>query len=114
MRRPLAMNRTLASRSIAGALLLALAATIACGSASAPDPNAAAAPPIARIHKAKCGQCHKRVEPGLRTRVQLEDAFTRHRKRVHLTEEQWAQMVDYLAIPDSAGAAPAPAPPSAP
>jgi hypothetical protein len=38
-------------------------------------------------------------EPKTRTREHLEDAFTRHRVRVHLTEEQWSAMVDYLAKP---------------
>jgi len=89
------------------AACMMLTTAIACGSpsgtASSPEPS-----PIARIHKAKCGACHQRVEPGQRTRAQLEDAFTRHRKRVHLTEEQWAQMVDYLAAPDDAGAAASP------
>jgi len=84
------------------AACMMLTTAIACGSpsgtASSPEPS-----PIARIHKAKCGACHQRVEPGQRTRAQLEDAFTRH-----LTEEQWAQMVDYLAAPDDAGAAASP------
>jgi hypothetical protein len=38
-----------------------------------------------------------RVEPGERTRAQLEAALTRHRKRVQLSEGDWALMVDYLA-----------------
>jgi hypothetical protein len=49
-----------------------------------------------------------RVEPGERTRAQLEKAFTQHRSRVRLTEEQWGEMVDYLAARDDAGAAPSP------
>lgn len=52
---------------------------------------------IAEIHKARCGNCHVRVEPGTRTRNELETAFTRHRTRLHLTESDWAAMVDYLA-----------------
>jgi hypothetical protein len=51
---------------------------------------------IAEVHKARCGNCHVRVEPGTRTRAQLEAAFVRHRARVHLTEAEWAMMVDYL------------------
>jgi hypothetical protein len=70
-------------------------------STAAPEPNA-----IARIHRTRCGSCHVRVEPGERTRAQLEAAFPRHRKRVHLTEEQWAEMVDYLAAHEDAGSAP--------
>ncbi len=80
-------------------------ATAACGAPSG-NTTSATAPsqsPIARLHKAKCGACHVRVEPGQRTRAQLQDAFTRHRTRAHLTDDQWAQMIDYLAAPDAAG-----------
>jgi hypothetical protein len=81
-----------------------MATLFACGAPSGSQANAPEPSPIARIHKAKCGSCHVRVEPGQRTRAQLEDAFTRHHKRVRLTEEQWAQMVDYLAARGDAGA----------
>ena len=86
--------------SVAGVVsALSLAA---CGGASGGGEGAAQpeAPKsdIARIHKSRCGSCHLRVEPGERTRDQLEAALSRHRKRVHLTEEQWAAMVDYLAV----------------
>ena len=53
---------------------------------------------ISRVHKARCGSCHVRVEPGERSREELETAFTRHRTRVHLSEEQWGEMVEYLAV----------------
>ena len=53
-----------------------------------------------------------RVEPGERTRAELEAALSRHHKRVHLTEEQWGEMVDYLAAPADAGVAEA-SPPDA-
>lgn len=52
---------------------------------------------IAQAHRSRCGACHLRVEPGMRTRAELEAALGRHRKRVHLTDKQWAEMVDYLA-----------------
>jgi hypothetical protein len=56
------------------------------------------AAPIAKVHKAKCGSCHLRVEPGERSREELETAFTRHRRRVHLSEAEWGEMVEYLAV----------------
>ena len=73
----------------------------ACGGASSGgggEANAPAQSEIARIHRARCGSCHVRVEPGERTRAQLEDALARHRKRVHLSEERWAELIDYLAV----------------
>ncbi|MEO6577266.1 MAG: hypothetical protein ABIP89_25680, partial [Polyangiaceae bacterium] len=73
----------------------------ACG-ASAPAPTqgpepAVSARDVAEIHRARCGNCHVRVEKGTRTHAALEDAFTRHRKRVHMSEQEWTQMADYLA-----------------
>jgi hypothetical protein len=87
-------------------LIILCVGEIACGGASG-SPASASAPKseIARIHRAKCGSCHVRVEPGERTRAELEAAFPRHHKRVHLTEEQWNEMVDYLAAPADAGVA---------
>jgi hypothetical protein len=38
-----------------------------------------------------------RVEPGQRTRDELENALQRHRRRVHLTENEWDEMIDYLS-----------------
>lgn len=61
-------------------------------SAGSPD-----APPIARVHRSKCGACHAPVEPGTRSRADIEAALRRHRNRVHLTERQWADLVEYLA-----------------
>ena len=52
---------------------------------------------IARVHRAKCGKCHERVEPGERSRDELDDALSRHRTRVPLSEDQWRAMIDYLA-----------------
>ena len=67
-------------------------------SSDAPAENAAPRD-VAQIHKAKCGACHLRVEPGLRTRAELESAFKRHRKRVKMSEPEWQAMIDYLAAP---------------
>lgn len=94
-------------RAVVGASVLASLASIAaaslagCGGSSAP--NGAAAPSedrVVRVHRSKCGACHVRVEPGARTREELEHAFVRHRSRVRLSEEEWARMVDYLAKPE--------------
>jgi hypothetical protein len=79
----------------------AVIATVACGGPSTGTPASPAAPEIARIHRARCGACHTRVEPGQRTREALKTALSRHRVRVRLTEAQWAEMVDYLAQPAS-------------
>jgi hypothetical protein len=84
-------------RAIPGVVCAAcagLALALACGGPPADAPDA---PPIARIHRAQCGKCHVRVEPGERTREQLEAAFPRHHRRVRLTDDEWAQMVEYLA-----------------
>ena len=79
-----------------------LVSLVAC--AAGPAPSGASAPTersaIAKVHASKCGSCHKPPEPDMRTREQVEDALARHRKRVRLTSEEWAMMVDYLAVPD--------------
>lgn len=54
---------------------------------------------IADIHRAKCGACHRRVEPGARTRRELEVALGRHRARVVLADSDWAALLDYLGGP---------------
>jgi hypothetical protein len=77
-------------------LLVPFLAFLGCGPSSPPS-NEPAPSEIARVHHARCGACHKRVEPGERTRDQLEAALSRHHQRVHLTDAQWAAMVDYLA-----------------
>jgi hypothetical protein len=56
---------------------------------------------IAEVHKAKCGNCHVRIEPGSRKKDQLEAAFPRHKSRVHLSEDEWSQMIEYLSLPSS-------------
>lgn len=70
-----------------------------CAQAAAPD-----APPIATLHRAQCGKCHRPPEPGSHSKAQLEDAFTRHQKRVRLTPDEWTAIMDYLAAPDGATA----------
>ena len=55
---------------------------------------------IAAIHVSKCGACHTAPDPKTRTRGHLEDALSRHRKRVRLTSDEWAEMIDYLAMPE--------------
>ncbi len=71
---------------------------VACGGASAVVSSPAATEPqIAEEWRAKCGNCHRRVEPGTRTRATLEDALARHKTRTHLSEEQWAELTDFLA-----------------
>ena len=91
-----------------GLLLVTTSALVAfaCGPAA---PAASVEPrfaEVAAIHHSKCGACHKRVEPGQRTRAQLEEALKPHRRRVPMSEENWALLVDYLA----ADTAPSPPP----
>jgi hypothetical protein len=79
-----------------------LVSLVAC--AARPAPSGASAPTerdvIAKVHASKCGSCHTPPDPDTRTREHVEDALSRHRKRVRLTGEEWAMMVDYLAMPD--------------
>jgi hypothetical protein len=89
--------------SIASFVVLAVSAG-ACGSAPRADSGASAtsatsahADGVARVHRTKCGACHVRVEPGERTRAELESALARHRPRVRMSEDEWGRMVDYLA-----------------
>jgi hypothetical protein len=87
-------------RAIAIALVLAVAAGCTAPAAQAPE----GAPAVATIRTTKCGNCHEPPEPRSRTRAHLEDAFTRHKTRVHLSADLWAEMIDYLAGPDGATA----------
>lgn len=84
---------------------LVLVLCVAAGYACAPPAQMAEVPlplqHIAEVHRAKCGNCHVPVEPGSRPRSVLEEAFPRHRTRVHLTDDEWSQMVEYLARPAS-------------
>jgi hypothetical protein len=85
------------------AFLVVLPCAEGCAS---PQPPAGPAshdtePAIAAIHAHNCGRCHMPPEPKTRTRAQLESAFSRHRTRVRLSEDEWARLVDYLAQGDS-------------
>jgi hypothetical protein len=80
---------------------LALPCLVAC--AAAPRSGTAsesAERDIAALHTSKCGSCHSAPAPKTRTREHLEDAFARHKKRVHLTGDEWAELTDYLALPE--------------
>jgi mono/diheme cytochrome c family protein len=83
----------------------ALLGALACEPPSDAGPHAA----VAKIHRAHCGSCHTRVEPGSRTRAQLEAALAHHHNRVHMTDAEWSEMIDYLAadgVPSPGGASP--------
>jgi hypothetical protein len=51
---------------------------------------------IVAIHRSKCGSCHTPVQPGSLARSEAESAMGRHHRRVKLTDQEWAGMVDYL------------------
>ena len=84
------------SRGVSLAVLAVAGGIAAAACQPTPDPTGPHAA-IARVHRAHCGACHTRVEPGARTRAQLEAALPHHRNRVHLTEAEWSEMLDYLA-----------------
>jgi hypothetical protein len=90
-------------RAIPGAVWAAFAAALilACACGGAGPAPASPDRPIARVYRSRCGTCHVRVEPGERSRAQLEEAFVAHRRRLHLSEEDWTRMVDYLAARDA-------------
>lgn len=80
-------------------LPLLCAVLVAGGCAGGPpkniDPKFAE---VAAIHRARCGGCHRRVEPGERTRAKLTVVLPRHHDRVkNLSDAQWALMLEYLA-----------------
>lgn len=81
--------------TVLGALGIFAAAAAACGGRRA-APIPAKYADVAEIHHASCGNCHVRVEPGKRTRAQLEKALVRHRSRVKMSEREWALIIDYL------------------
>jgi hypothetical protein len=84
---------------LASALIAGSAA--ACAPAAAPDSHS---PPIAAVYTRQCGKCHAPPQPRNHTRAQLEAVFARHKERAHLTPDEWAQMIDYLAVHDGATA----------
>jgi hypothetical protein len=80
---------------------LAVPCLVACAGAPSPSGSSEAAErDIARLHASKCGACHTAPAPKTRTREHLEDAFTRHKRRVRLTSEEWVELTDYLALPE--------------
>ncbi|MFO0668789.1 MAG: hypothetical protein U0235_04045 [Polyangiaceae bacterium] len=87
-------------RAVFVAITILAAAVVACGGASSPA-RTAPEPPIARAWKNRCGACHTRVEPGTRSRAELEEALSRHRKRVKLHESEWRELVAFLARPEA-------------
>jgi hypothetical protein len=87
--------------AVVSALLLGSLA-VACAPAAAPDgpgSRSGSPPSIAAVHRRQCGKCHAPPPPGSHSREEFETAFGRHHKRVHLTDEEWQAMVDYLAPP---------------
>ena len=82
------------SRVFLAVLATTSVGTAACESASVPDA------PIAAVHRVQCARCHAAPEPKTRSRRQLEDAFARHKGRAHLSDQEWGELVQYLARPD--------------
>jgi len=80
---------------------LAAPGLLACAAAPPPGTSSESGErEIAALHTRKCGSCHTAPAPKTRTREHLEDAFSRHKKRVRLTGEEWAELTDYLALPE--------------
>lgn len=90
------------SRRVVSLAWLALGPSLAACAAKEPPVGSMepADRAIAAVHLAKCGACHAPPDPKTRTREYLEDAFSRHKKRVRLTSDEWAEMTDYLAMPE--------------
>lgn len=82
------------------ASLAAVVLTLATATACSPAADHPAAPAIALVHKHQCNRCHTLPPPGLHPRPYLEQALAPHHKRVHLTDDEWAQLIDYLAASD--------------
>jgi hypothetical protein len=79
----------------------ALAATALAACASEPSPVVRAAsishPHAAEVWADKCGACHVPVEPGTRPRAVIEAAMARHQKRAKLSQDEWRELVEFLA-----------------
>lgn len=114
-----AKSRNLSALWALGLVASSLGSLTACGSAqgaeASPANTAAAATSaesdqehITAVHLAKCGSCHVRVEPGTRSRGEIELALGRHHRRARLTDREWALLVDYLAKDPEALSASAP------
>jgi len=78
-------------------------ATAACESQRPAESTST--PEIASLHQRKCASCHRLVEPSTRSRAAIEDAMSRHGKRVRLSQNEWRALVEYLA-PSPATSAP--------
>ena len=79
---------------------------LACGAAAPAKTIEPKFQEVAAIHHSRCGGCHRRVEPGERSRDTFTSAMTRHHDRVkNLSDAQWTLLVDYLS--DDAKASPA-------
>jgi hypothetical protein len=84
--------------------LAALVALVAATAAAcAPQASEPSRPAIASVHRTQCARCHRLPEPGLHPRDYLENALGPHHRRVHLTDQEWAQLVDYLAASPNPG-----------
>jgi hypothetical protein len=75
------------------ALLAAAFAAVACGPEAPPNAPTAVATTIS----SRCGSCHAPPQAGVHTRAALGPVLLLHRRRVRLTEDQWAALLDYLA-----------------
>lgn len=82
-------------------LLAALCA--ACGGApGAPGQSARSGSATAsgeRLWRSKCGACHVPVRPGTHERQYVEAALARHRSRVHMSEQAWSSVIEFLSTP---------------
>jgi hypothetical protein len=95
--------RRAGARRLVSLAWLALGTPLAACAATPAPQDGSSAPPersIAAIHASKCGACHSPPNPRTRTREYVEDALSRHRKRVHLSSDEWAAMTNYLSIPE--------------
>jgi mono/diheme cytochrome c family protein len=103
------MNFQMNSWNLAHRLILVTFLT-GCGTAgpsSAAKPAAPAdatsrptdATPVVVIYRNRCGSCHRPVAPGSEPSDKLHAALLLHRKRCHLSEQQWAGIEAFLAPP---------------
>jgi hypothetical protein len=90
------------------ASFIVVAAPLALLSACGGGPGAVATTPTAgggvafdpaATNRAKCGACHAPFDPGGHTKADLEKVLKVHQaeKRVALRQDEWQQMIDYLA-----------------
>ena len=70
------------------ALLVFLAAALACGITQLPPPE--------RLRRSKCGACHIAPAVGSMDTATLEAALNKHKSRVPLTAEDRAALVKHL------------------